>query len=370
MATPVLLKVGTMRDLVDTRIICLAPTTGSSGVGDYADDFIDALRPHFGQVVEIRHGGPGEDRIADCFRVRKQLKSLLRDQSWPETIVHSELSGGAFLPFWVTARLKASLNTATLHDPPFGVWHPFRSRLIARSWFWTHSVHLPMMKISELLERRILRNRPLFALTKAGADAARLALRTTEVHECRLIESPRPDLTPAEDRPLAVGMFGYAYRTKGLEMISALRELIDGDIAIRVAGRGTENLPEVAGVAILGEVNSAAEDAFFSSIRLLLMPYGERRVYGRQVTPASSVMQRAISYQTPVLWAGASPSQAGDGIDAVDLNAEDIASAVNALLRDHERLSDMGDLTRKRRVKHSGAAVIRPFLNVWSGRAE
>ena len=359
-----------MRNLANTRIICLAPATGTSGVGDYADDFLGAIRPHFGQVVEIRHGGPGEDRIVDCFRIRRQLKSLLRDPAWPETIVHSELSGGAFLPFWVTARLKATLNTATLHDPPYGVWQPYRSRLIARSWFWTHSVHFPTMKFNERLERRILKGRPLFVLTKTGANAARSTLRTTRVHECSLIESQRPDLRPAEDRPMAVGLFGYAYRTKGLEMISALRELIDGDIAIRVAGRGTENLPQVPGVDILGEVNDAAEDAYFGSIRLLVMPYGERLVYGRPVFAASSVMHRAISYQTPVLWASASASDRGDGIATVALDPAHIATTINVLLRDHEQLSDMGKRVRNRRSNQSTEAVIAPFLDVWAGRVE
>ncbi len=356
-----------MRDLASCRLIYLAPAAGTSGVGDYADDFLSAIRPHFGTVVEIRHGGPGDDGVADCVRIRRELRAALKEPGWTGTIVHSELSGGSFLPFWVTAGLRASENTATVHDPPLTVWYPYRTKLLARSWFWTHSLHFPTKRFNAWLERRIMKNRHMFVLTPPGANAAREALRNPKVHEARHILTERPDLEPAESRPLAVGMFGYAYRTKGLGQISRLRELIDDEIGFRVAGRGTENLPDVPGVDILGEVNEEAEDAFFGSIRLLVMPYGERRVYGRPVYPASGVMLRAVSYQTPVLWASNAASPLGSDIATVLPDPEHIAAEINAIVRDEERLSALARKVRSRRANDTSDEVVGPFLDLWSG---
>ena len=63
--------------LADTRLIYLGPRDGAGGVGDYAQQFLDAVRPLFGTVVEYRHGGPGEDGVADLRRHRQAVTALI-----------------------------------------------------------------------------------------------------------------------------------------------------------------------------------------------------------------------------------------------------------------------------------------------------
>ena len=57
-------------DLRDFRLIYLAPRTEVGAVGYYADNFVAAIRSHFGDVVEHRHGGPGDDGVSDLRRER------------------------------------------------------------------------------------------------------------------------------------------------------------------------------------------------------------------------------------------------------------------------------------------------------------
>jgi len=354
-----------MVELGETRLIHVAPATGRSGVGDYADDFIAALRPHFGEVIEIRHGGPGDDTIRDVIRVRRRIKALLAETAPQHQIVHVELSSGAFLPFWITASLGRARVTATVHDPPYAVWYPFRTRLLALRWYLVHMVHLPIMKLVEVIERRVLCDMDLFVLTHSGAEAARGALRRSRVIEAEHIETRRPDLPAAEQRPRAVGMFGYAYRTKGLWMISQLRELLDDHIDFRVAGRGTEALPAIPGVEVLGEVNGRDEDDFFASIRLLVMPFEAGRVYGRVMYPASGVERRAVSYQTPVLRAGSSESSLGEEPGVIGTEPREIAEYINAVMRNEAHLRQLGEQARTRRNLQDRTRVVEPFLQIW-----
>ena len=96
----------------------------------------------------------------------------------------------------------------------------------------------------------------------------------------------RPEIPPAQDRPKAVGFFGFVYRGKGFEQIAQIREQLPDDIVIRIAGRGTEELPRADGIEILGGVDGPAEDAFFSSVRAIALPYGKRHFYA-ETYPAS-----------------------------------------------------------------------------------
>ena len=107
-------------------------------------------------------------------------------------------------------------------------------------------------------------------------------------------------MTPAPQRPLAVGFFGLVYRGKGFELIGRIRELLSDDVAIRVAGRGTEQLTPAPGIDIVGGVEGAEEDAFFESVRAVVVPYGRRTFYG-PAYPSSAVVTHAIGYGTPVI---------------------------------------------------------------------
>jgi len=358
-----------MSALDQTRLLHVAPATGTSGVGDYADDFQRAIRPHVKEIVDLRHGGPGQDTVLDLWRFRRRLRAAVKASAGP-TVVHVELSGGAFLPFWATLGLpRRVLVTSTVHDPPWTVWFPWRTKLLARNWTVTHAVHFPTMKLTEVLERRLMRGRLLFAMTEAGTRAARAAMPDADVRRAGHVSSPRPDVRHAEERPAAIGLFGYVYRNKALTMITELRDALDPSIDIRVAGRGTESLPPVAGVTVLGEVNGPDEDAFFESIGLLVMPHGERLVYGRTVHPSSSVLRRSIAYQTPVLWANGLGDDLGAGVVECEPEAESIAKAATALLQDAPQLAQLGADVRARRLEESDASVVGAFLDAWGDAA-
>ena len=54
--------------LRDHRLVFVAPDEGQTAVGDYAQDLVEALRPHFGEIAEVRTAGPGAEvagRIPD-----------------------------------------------------------------------------------------------------------------------------------------------------------------------------------------------------------------------------------------------------------------------------------------------------------------
>ena len=63
--------------LSDHRLVFVAPDQGQTAVGDYAQDLVDALRPHFGEIVEERTLGPGLDTLADIRRHRQRVRPLI-----------------------------------------------------------------------------------------------------------------------------------------------------------------------------------------------------------------------------------------------------------------------------------------------------
>lgn len=356
--------------LAGYRLIHLAPHSGTSGVGDYADDFIAAVSPHFAQVREYRHGGPGDDTLRDIIRHRRNLRRFIDEEPDVPTIVHSEQSGGAVTPFWATLGLRGVVVTATVHDPPYAVWWPFRTRLAARSRVLNHGIHLPLSRLTPRLEAWANRSRTLFTLSSLGARKLREVMRRSTVLPAALIVPERAALDPVARRPLAVGLFGYVYRGKGFDGLQALRAALDDDILIRVAGRGTEKLEPMPGVEILGEVNGPEEDAFFNSIRMLMVPYGGRVSYGREAFPAASTVTRSIAYGTPVLaraYGSLRELDADGGAVVVDGGTEELCQMANTLLRDGDRLTVLEAGTAVLKDKWSATSVTQMFLDGWAG---
>ncbi|MDF2443690.1 MAG: hypothetical protein JWR01_1893, partial [Subtercola sp.] len=43
-------------------------------MGDYADDLLEHARGRFAKIVEIRHGGAGEDSARDVLQSRRAIQ--------------------------------------------------------------------------------------------------------------------------------------------------------------------------------------------------------------------------------------------------------------------------------------------------------
>ncbi|MDJ0395616.1 glycosyltransferase [Rhodococcus sp. G-MC3] len=350
--------------LSDYRLVYVAPRSGVGGVGDYADDFSVAVRPHFREVVEYRHDGPGSDSVRDILAHRRAIQKLVDD---PErTIVHCELSGGSVVPFWATRRLTGNPRvTATVHDPPGLVWWPARTKFLAGRKILNHGIHYPLRSLWRRLERAAAGERTFFALTKAGADSLAREYPAATATASTLFVPERPNIMAAEERPLAIGLFGLVYRGKGFDQIQQLRDALPREIAIRVAGRGTEQLPPVDGVEIVGEVNGPDEDAFFASVRALVVPYGRRTIYG-DAFPASSVVTRAIAYQTPIVCMkyGALAESDGGAV-VVDGGIDDVADAAATLVTDTVALARLRREVETLRTANTPMLVVDDFLSAW-----
>lgn len=361
--------------LAGVRLIYLGPRDGAGGVGDYAQQFLDAVRPLFGAVVEYRHGGPGEDGVADLRRHRRAVGTLI-DEPYPgPTLVHAELSGGAVTPFWAIAGRRDVALSATVHDPPNLIWWPWRTRFMANHRLVNHGVHVPLQAVSRRVERSVAAGLQLFSLTDSGARSLASAYPRARVARVPHIAPVRRAVTPAPQRPLAVGFFGLVYRGKGFELIGRIRELLSDDVAIRVAGRGTEQLPSVPGIDIVGGVEGADEDAFFESVRAVVVPYGRRTFYG-PAYPSSAVVTHAIGYGTPVI--------CSDHGALVDLDqrhgavvvrvpstdstggVEQFCWAIDYLVKDSERLHQLGANAILERDRRSPQRVAQAYAEHWS----
>ena len=356
----------TMTAARELRLIYIAPRTGVSGVGDYADDFIEGVRPHLGEVRQLRHGGPGTESILDVMRARRELRAIIAERPAMPTVVHAEQSGGAITAFWAPAGLRGVAVTATVHDPPLAVWWPFRTRGLARSRVLSHGIHRSLFGLMNRIEARVNGSRTLFTLTELGGQRLAANMPNSHIVSTVHVVPERPELRPLAERPLAVGLYGYVYRGKGFDALAELRAALDPDILIRVAGRGTQRLAPVDGVEILGEVNGPDEDAFFDSIRLLVVPYAGRAQYGVEVTVASGTVSRALAYQTPVLAtdSGAMRELPG-GVVLVDGGPAELAARANELVRDDAALSALQPGARALRERDSRERVGRTFLATW-----
>lgn len=361
-----------MTALSDLRVVHLAPHSGSSGVGDYADDWVAAVRPHVREVVEVRHAPARVESAAgirrEVHRVRDLVASYADDGP---LVVHAELSGGAVVPFWSVrdlARRGGVRLSATVHDAPRPIWYPFLTRGVSAGRVLNQAIHRPLHRPVERFERRVLRDVDLFVLTSTGARRTRELGFGRSVTEARLVLPVREPITPVARRPLAVGLFGHVYTGKGFDLLPQLRAGLGEDVALRVAGRGTEALRAVPGVEVLGAVEGRAEDDFFASVRLLLMPYHRPPVGRHPMLPASATQTHALVYRTPTL-ALRAPDTAyleAEGLACgVDGGAVELAAAADRLARSEADLTRLvADLEEYLRTA-AAADPAAPYLGVW-----
>lgn len=361
-------------ELRDHRLVFVAPDEGQTAVGDYAQELVDALRPHFGEIVEERTAGPGLDTIADIRQHRARVRRLIQEGPAGRTLVHAELSTGVMPTFWAVAGLSGIPVSATIHDPPQGLWFLARPRFIATSRLLTHGIHYPLRPLSRAIEGRVHGTRMLIALTETGRQSIqRTYPRTSTAYIPHLVRE-RPAIARAQDRPRAVGFFGFVYRGKGFEQIAQIREQLPDDILIRVAGRGTEDLPRSDGIEILGGVDGAAEDAFFESVRAIVVPYGKRHFYA-ETYPASGVVAHAMAYRTPVVCTGygsLAELKPEHGVLTVPPDADPahgvaggLAAEITALLNDDARLAELGAAADRTRQERSPARTAEAFVALW-----
>jgi glycosyltransferase involved in cell wall biosynthesis len=365
--------------LHDYRLVFVGPAEGQTAVGDYSEDFVNAVRPHFGEVVECRTAAPGADGVADIRRQRRAVAQLVAAGPRGRVLVHAELAAGGLVPFWAIAGLRGIPVTATVHDPPQGIWWPARTRFMAEHRLLFHAVHYPLRPLSEKIEGMVNGRRTLFALTDMGRQSIeRVYPNAHAIYVPHLVRN-RPTIRPAQERPRAVGFFGHVYRGKGFEQVARIRELLPEDITIRVAGRGTESLPRAAGIEVVGAIDGADEDAFFESIRAVVVPYGKRHFYA-ETWPASGVVAHATAYRTPVVctdYGSLAELDEGAGAMVVRVNgdgratdtdtvAAELASAIKALVNDRARLTELGEHSEKTRQSRSAPRTAEAFVAGWT----
>lgn len=364
-----------MVDLLDYRLVYIAPARGKTAVGDYAEDFLTPVRAHFGDVAEVRCGSPFEHTVADARSARKAVRDHIGTAPGGRVLVHTELAAGSFIPFWSIVGLRDVPVTATIHDPPQGVWWPASTHILSKHRLIFHGLHFSLQKLTTALEGRVYAGDTLVALTETGRESIEHRYpHISAVHIPHIVRD-RPTIRPAQERPKAVGFFGHVYRGKGFEQIARIRQLLPADVAIRVAGRGTESLPSGDGIEILGAVDGPDEDAFFDSVRAIVVPYGKR--HWQDVTyPASGVVAHAMAYRTPIVTTGygaLAELDAKAGAVVVPGNeaepetvATELAGAISSLVNDQARLTELGEYAEKTRQARSGPRTAEAFAAVWS----
>jgi glycosyltransferase involved in cell wall biosynthesis len=366
-------------NLRDYRLVFVAPAEGQTAVGDYSEDFIGPVRPYFGEVCEVRTLGPGGDTVRGVRAYRRRVADLVASAPNDRVLVHAELACGGAAPFWSIVGLPGIPVTATIHDPPQGVWWPAATKFmlapkLSRKLIH-HGIHYPLRPLSTAIEGRVNGQRTQFALTDTGRRSIAQRYPQSRPFYVPHIVRDRPVIPPVHERPKAVGFFGHVYRGKGFEQIERIRALLASDIAIRVAGRGTESLPKADGIDILGPVDGPDEDAFFASVQAIVVPYGKRHWYD-ETYPASGVVAHAMAYRTPVVCTGyGSLAELDEKAGAVVVEpdpsdpeavATDLAAAITDLLGDVPRLTELGEYAEKTRQARSGPATAQAFAAVWS----
>ena len=231
--------------LADYRLVFIGPAFGQTSVGDYSDNLVEAVTPYFADVVQHRTPGPASDSLPTCCGIAGSSHASSR-RGPGQGLGSRRARRGWNHPFWSIAGLRDVPVTATVHDPPEGLWAPARTRVVANNRLLTHGIHYPLRSVSNAIEGAAYRDRTLFALTDAGRRAIERTYPRTR-RALRAAHGLRPTaIRPAQDRPKAVGFFGHVYRGKGFDQIARIRELLPDDVSIRVAGRGTESLPAAA----------------------------------------------------------------------------------------------------------------------------
>jgi len=367
-----------VRQLSDYRLVFIGPALGETSVADYSENFIQAVEPYFADVVAHRTPGPGNATLADVRRHRRMVKNLVAEAPPGRVLVHAELSTAALAPFYSLAGLKDVPVTATVHDPPQGLWYFANTTFVNRHRILRGAIHVPLVPLSRAIERAVYRDNTMFALTEAGRRSMQRAFPRTRAHYVPCMSFDRPDIRPVQDRPKAVGFFGYAYRGKGWDQVARIRELLPEDIAIRIAGRGTETLPGGDGIEILGPVDGPDQDAFFESIRVMVVPYG-RRHWAAHTYPACATAASAQSYGTPVVSTGYGPlSELDEATGAITVQPTDegdgvataMANGIISLVNDRERLTQLGLNAERTGHERSRAGTGRAFAEVWAQMLE
>lgn len=366
-------------DLDGVRLIYVAAERAAGGVGAYSEVFAGMLRPRVADFHEVRHPRPGTDTVAELRARRRAIIELIDTADGRPVVVHGEFSGGSVESFWPTAGLERRrrdvLVSATVHDPPGLVWWPGRVAFLEQRKLLNHAVHFPLRTLSRAVERRVAGSRTLFAMSDAGVRSLLRAYPDTTVRHAHMPVWSRGEVVSAPDRPKAVGLFGLVYRGKGFEHVERLRGLLPDDIVIRIAGRGTEALPAIDGVEILGGVDDADLPAYFSSIRALIVPYGARSPYG-EAFPGSSVVTDAIAHLTPVVCTGhgaLGELRAEGGVRVVDDDGRtedetvgELAKAAADLVESRDRLSEMAEALKAMREVREPDEVVGGYLETWA----
>ena len=348
------------------RLIFVAPRAAESSVGDHADRLLAVLRPYADEVVDLRCGGPGVDSVVDCIRLRRQVSEALRDMDLARTVVHAELSAGSVAPFWSLVGRRGVIRTATFHEPPRPVWNIFRFRLVARSRVLDNLIQRTLDRWFERFERWAMRDVGVVGTTAQGTVEMVAQGFGRRVVDARLVPQSVAPLPPLAQRPLAVGLFGYFYRGKGFDLVDQLRDTLDERIAIRIAGRGTEAMRSRPGIDVRGAVTGADEAAFFGTIRLLLLPYRRKIVWGRAPKPASAAFVSAAAHGTPCLALESAGLQAlnGSGCVTVETVAA-LAARIEALVFSDDELARLEADQEAFRRRQSSARMVGPIVSQW-----
>jgi len=362
-------------DLRDYRLIYVGPRNHVTAIGDYTEDLVKAYRSHFGDVAEVRVAGPGDETWADVRRVRKRIRDLVA--SWPtgRVLVHSEIGCGMLSPFWSIAGLDEIPVTLTVHDPPQALWFTARTRFVAKHKLLMHGFHYPLRPVSRWLEGKVNDRRHIFALSKTGQASIDRVYPRMHTHYVPYRVADKPEIKPPENRPKAIGFFGLVYRGKGFEQIAQIREELPDDILIRIAGRGTEALPKAEGIEIVGGIDGAEEDAFFESVRAIVIPYGKRHFYA-DTFPASSVAAHALAYRTPIVATGygsLAEFDAETGAVVVPMAAGNenalppgFTQAIASFVNDDDRVARLGRNAERTREERSTRMTAEAFVAAWS----
>jgi glycosyltransferase involved in cell wall biosynthesis len=169
------------------------------------------------------------------------------------------------------------------------------------------------------------------------------------------------------DRPLAIGLFGHAYKGKGFDRLLDLRNALPAEVAINVAGRGTEKLPPVEGVNVLGGVDGEAEDRFFGSIRAILLPYANSSRYG-EILSVSGVAARSFAYGTPVIAAESGTlSEAAEhgGLSTAPNRVSSLAELAFDTVSDEAALAPLALQALGLRAERTIAKAVQPYISHW-----
>lgn len=355
-------------ELRDTRLIYVSPAPGRSGVGDYAHDFAEQVRPYFREVIDFWIDADGNESAADVLRGIREVRALVkRTAERGPVIVHFEQSAGSMIAFWGSILPRSIPVTATIHDAPQPVWWPFKTRTLIRHRLLHHGVHYPLRPVINAVQRGVSKGRTVFTLTSIGAEKFKQRQPGSDPRASRIFIPTRPPAKPLTERPMAIGLFGHLYKGKGFDQLDRLRQLLDDDIEIVVAGRGTEALANRPGVTVLGEVNGPDEDAFFDSIRFLAVPYSKDNKYGLAF-PASSAVTRSFAYGTPIICIldGALVETAVEGgALSTDKGIDGIAERANEAVRDDDTLRRLGAEVAKLQAERTVAHCVAPFLEAW-----